>query len=134
MWWVPAGLWLVALTVCDMRCGRLPNVLTLPPAVVIVVAAGVAGQGAAAVAGGLALAGAYLVVHLAAPSGLGAGDVKLALGLGAWTGWCGAEAWLLAALGAPLGTVAAALLCRRRAVPHGPAMCAATALAVICAG
>lgn len=134
MWWIPAGLWLVALTVCDLRTRRLPNALTLPPAVVVVAAAWGAGQGGAAVAGGLALAGAYLVVHLMAPSGLGAGDVKLALGLGAWTGWCGAQVWLLAALAAPLGTVAAALLCRRRAVPHGPAMCAATALAVALVG
>ena len=49
--------------------------------------------------GGLALAALYLVVHLAAPSGLGAGDVKLALALGALTGALGAGVWTLAALG-----------------------------------
>jgi len=65
------------------------------------------------------------------PAGMGAGDVKLALGLGALTGCFGADVWLLAALGAPLLTAVIAMLRRAgTAVPHGPSMCVASAGAV----
>jgi leader peptidase (prepilin peptidase)/N-methyltransferase len=65
---------------------------------------------------------------------MGAGDVKLAIGLGALTGSFGAEVWFLAAIGAPLltavlGTVAW-LGWSAKAVPHGPSMCLASAAAV----
>jgi leader peptidase (prepilin peptidase)/N-methyltransferase len=50
--------------------------------------------------------------------------------VGALAGAFGPDVWLLAALGAPVLTAAAGLLARRRALPHGPAMCAATAAAV----
>ncbi|WP_460867013.1 prepilin peptidase, partial [Rhodococcus aerolatus] len=99
-----------------------------------------AGRGWPALLGALALAGPHLLVHLVHPRGLGAGDAKLALGLGAAAGACGPDAWLLAALGAPLltGLAAAVLLgLRGRArcteLPHGPSMCAATCLAVVAA-
>ncbi len=122
--------WAVALSVVDLRERRLPNVLTLSGAAVITAGAAVAGRGAAALLGGLALAALYLVVHLAAPAGLGAGDVKLALALGALTGALGMGVWTLAALGAPLLTalagVAAVARGRGSAVAHGPAMCAAS--------
>ena len=130
--------WTVALSVIDLRQRRLPNVLTLSGAAVITIGAAVAGRGAPALLGGLALGGLYLIVHLVAPSGMGAGDVKLALGVGALTGALGVGAWTLAALGAPLLTalagVAAVLRgrgaalshCRGAAVPHGPAMCVAS--------
>jgi leader peptidase (prepilin peptidase)/N-methyltransferase len=75
-------LWMGALTVCDIRHRRLPNALTLPGAGAILLAAAVAGRGLPALAGAAALAGTYLLVHLVAPAGMGAGDVKLALGLG----------------------------------------------------
>ena len=41
---------------------------------------------------------------------------------------------LVAALGAPLLTALAGLVLRRRVLPHGPAMCLATAVAVGCIG
>ena len=122
--------WTVALSVIDLRQRRLPNVLTLSGAAVITAGAAVAGRGAPALLGGLALGGLYLIVHLVAPSGMGAGDVKLALGVGALTGALGLGAWTLAALGAPLLTalagVAAVLRGRGAALPHGPAMCVAS--------
>ena len=122
--------WTVALSVIDLRQRRLPNVLTLSGAAVITIGAAVAGRGAPALLGGLALGGLYLIVHLVAPSGMGAGDVKLALGVGALTGALGVGAWTLAALGAPLLTalagVAAVLRGRGAALPHGPAMCVAS--------
>ena len=122
--------WALALSVIDLRERRLPNVLTLTGAAVIPVGATVAGRGAAALLGGLSLGVVYLVVHLAAPSGLGAGDVKLALGLGALTGALGVGVWTLAALGAPLLTALVGAVSAVRgsggAVAHGPAMCAAS--------
>jgi leader peptidase (prepilin peptidase)/N-methyltransferase len=122
--------WMAALSVIDLRERRLPNVLTLPGAAVIVVAAVVCGRGLPALVGAVALAGAYLVVHLIDPAGMGAGDVKLALGLGALTGAFGVEAWMVAALGASLLTAVAGLVSHRRSVPHGPSMCVAAALAL----
>ena len=122
--------WAAALSVVDLRERRLPNVLTLSGAAVTTAGAPVAGRGVAALLGGPALAALYLVVHLAAPSGLGAGDVKLALALGALTGALGAGVWTLAALGAPLLTALAGAVAvlrgRGSAVAHGPAMCAAS--------
>ena len=43
-----------------------------------------------ALAGAAALAGLYLLVHLVAPAAMGAGDVKLAIGLGGLAGCFGA--------------------------------------------
>ncbi|WP_156690451.1 A24 family peptidase [Mycobacterium sp. Marseille-P9652] len=123
-------LWMSALCVCDVRHRRLPNALTLPGAGAILLAAGLAGRGLPASAGAAALAGLYLVVHLLSPAGMGAGDVKLALGLGGLAGCFGAGVWFLAALGGPLLTGVVAALCRARVVPHGPSMCVATAAAV----
>ena len=86
-----------------------------------------------ALAGAAALAGVYLLVHLVAPAAMGAGDVKLAIGLGGLTGCFGVDVWFLAALAAPLLTA----LVRRwsrggaRTVPHGPSMCLATAAAAV---
>jgi leader peptidase (prepilin peptidase)/N-methyltransferase len=125
-----ALLWAVTLTVFDVRHRRLPNSLTLPGAVVVVGVALVGGRGLPALAGALGLAALYLVVHLVVPGGLGAGDVKLALGVGGLTGAFGPDVWLLAALGAPVltATLAVGVAARNRTatVPHGPSMCVAS--------
>ena len=132
-----AVAWLAALTLYDISQRRLPNALTLPGAVIVLITAALAGRGAAALFGAVALGTLYLVVHLSAPSAMGAGDVKLAIGVGALTGAFGVDAWILAALAAPLLTAVwgiIALLTRsagtRDTVPHGPSMCAATVAAV----
>lgn len=127
-------VWLAALSLYDLRQRRLPNALTLPGAVVVVVGAGVAGHGMAALGGATALAVVYLAVHLSAPAAMGAGDVKLAIGVGGLAGCFGAEVWLLAALAAPLLTALVGAGLRWRGVPtvpHGPSMCVATAGAVV---
>jgi leader peptidase (prepilin peptidase) / N-methyltransferase len=136
---VCALAWLVALSVYDIRLRRLPNWLTLPGAAVIIVEAAVHGHGAAAILGAVALFAVYAVVHLVSPAAMGAGDVKLAIGIGALTGTFGTDFWVLAALGAPLLTAVCGVfaLAREsaRTVPHGPSMClaalTATALAVV---
>ena len=124
-------VWLVALCVYDVRERRLPNWLTLPGAVAVIVFAAVAGRGLPAVVGAAALGALYPAVHAVAPTAMGAGDVKLALGVGGLGGYFGIDVWLLAAVAAPLLTAVWALveLARRgaRTVPHGPAMCVATA-------
>ena len=129
-----AGLvigWLALLSAHDLRHRRLPNMLTLPGAVFILGAATVAGRGVPALLGAFALGLLYLVVHLIDPAALGAGDVKLAVGLGALTGAFGPQVWLLGAFGAVLLTaIAGVVVVLSRggsAVPHGPSMCAASA-------
>ena len=126
---VCALVWLVALSVYDIRERRLPNWLTMPGAAVIIAVAAVHGRAAAAVLGAVALFAVYAVVHLVSPAAMGAGDVKLAIGIGALTGTFGGDVWVLAALGAPLLTAmwAVVALVRRsaRTVAHGPSMCLA---------
>jgi leader peptidase (prepilin peptidase) / N-methyltransferase len=126
--------WMVALTGYDIRQRRLPNRLTLPGFAVIMLVAAGSGHGPAAALGAGLLAAVYLLVHVAAPAAMGAGDVKLALGLGALTGCFGADVWLLAAIGAPLLTALVGVVARvgwsATTVPHGPSMCAASAAAL----
>lgn len=127
--------WMAVLSAYDIRQRRLPNWLTVSGfAVVMLVAAGL-GHSRAAAVGAVLLAVVYLVVHCAAPAAMGAGDVKLALGLGALTGCFGAEVWLLAAIGAPLLTAVIGVVARLgwsvTSVPHGPSMCAASAVALL---
>ncbi|UXA09340.1 A24 family peptidase [Mycobacterium sp. SMC-2] len=119
-----------ALSIWDIRHRRLPNALTLPGAGVILLAAAAAGRGWPALAGAAALTATYLLAYAVAPAGMGAGDVKLAIGLGALAGRFGVGAWFLAALAAPLLTVTWGLLRGVREVPHGPSMCLATAAAI----
>ncbi|HJT93678.1 MAG TPA: A24 family peptidase [Mycobacterium sp.] len=128
-----AGLlaWLVALSAFDIRERRLPNCLTLPGAAVVLIVAVAAGRGVPALLGSAALFAVYLVVHLAAPAAMGAGDVKLAIGVGALTGSFGIDVWALSAFVAPLLTAAWAIVAVIRrtesTVPHGPSMCVAAA-------
>ncbi|MBB3752882.1 leader peptidase (prepilin peptidase)/N-methyltransferase [Mycolicibacterium sp. BK634] len=125
-----AVTWAAVLSVFDVRHRRLPNALTLPGAIAVLAVAGLNGRGLPALTGALGLAALYLVVHLAIPAGLGAGDVKLALGVGGLTGAFGPDVWLLAALGAPVLTglvgIVVAVRDRSATVPHGPSMCLAS--------
>lgn len=143
-WWLPVPIAVtllgVPLAAIDLRRRRLPDALTLTAIMVIAcamvaVAAGVgtAAVLGAAVAGGVGLTLAHLVVHLAAPGSLGAGDVKLAGSVGAVLGAIGWQAVLLGALlasGVVFVLATAARLLRRTAwrdgVPYGPGLLAAT--------
>ncbi|WP_330179871.1 A24 family peptidase [Nocardia sp. NBC_01503] len=100
-------LWCALLSYFDLRAHRLPNVLTLLGATVVLGYGFDTGRGTTAVLGALLLAVPYLLLHLCVPAALGAGDVKLAIGLGAATALGGAQTWVWAALAAPTLTALA---------------------------
>ncbi|MFI1199255.1 prepilin peptidase [Streptomyces sp. NPDC020883] len=126
----------VLLTLVDRRVQRLPDVLTLPLAGTAAAALGAVGwlTGATgswlrALLGGLALAACYLLLHLLNPTGLGLGDVKLALGLGVALGWYGWPTLITGGTaGLLIGALYAALLLlsrrtdRKATLPLGPFM------------
>jgi leader peptidase (prepilin peptidase)/N-methyltransferase len=133
-----------ALGVIDARSHRLPNSLTYPTttavAVLLLLAALAGGTWDAAgraLVGTVAVGGTYLLLHLVSPSGLGRGDVKLSVVLGAVAGWYGWSA-LVAAVLLPFllgGAVALALIVTRRAarstaIAFGPFMLLGTAAAI----
>ncbi|MBJ8345290.1 A24 family peptidase [Antrihabitans sp. YC2-6] len=131
-------LWCGLLVYFDVTRLKLPNVLTLSGAALVCGFGFADGRGTVVVIGGVLLAAIYLLVHLAAPTAMGAGDVKLALSLGGVAALGGPDVWLWAAILAPLGTATAGvvLLARNRrvgrtVVPHGPFMCGATLLALV---
>ena len=137
-WWlpVPAALaWLaVVLGATDLRHRRLPNALTLPayPAAALVMTVAVLAGAEPelllrAAAAAVLLLAVHAVVHLAAPSQLGAGDVKLAGVVGAVLG---AVSWPAVLLGPVIAAAVTAGLAvaNRNEAPHGPGLLLATLL------
>ena len=126
------SVWLITLSAFDIRHRRLPNVLTLPGAAIVLAGAVITGDGKGATLGAAALFAEYAAVHLVAPAAMGAGDVKLAIGVGALTGALGPDVWALAALLAAaltLGWSGVLLAWRSDAtVPHGVSMCVSAAV------
>ncbi|GAA3875247.1 A24 family peptidase [Saccharothrix violaceirubra] len=123
----------VPLAVVDLRCRRLPDVLTLPayPVVAaVVVATGADVVRAAACA--LLCFGANLIVHRRHPDSLGGGDVKLSGWLGAALGTVGWQALPVAAALSSLVTLSLRLSPTQRGptVAHGPGLVAGAWLAV----
>ncbi|PBC62077.1 prepilin peptidase [Streptomyces sp. Tue6028] len=124
----------VLLAVVDFRVQRLPDVLTLPLAGAALVLLGAAalvpehaGDWSTALYGALALGGAYFLLFLINPNGMGFGDVKLALGLGAVLGWYGWSVVLLATFAGFLfgglygmGLVVVRRAGRKTSIPFGP--------------
>ncbi|WP_257004238.1 A24 family peptidase [Streptomyces sp. SA15] len=95
VWLVLAPIGVLLATV-DFTVERLPDVVTLPLAAITLGLLGVAallpgtdGSWRSALFGSLALGAFCLVLFLINPAGFGFGDVKLALTLGAVTGWHG---------------------------------------------
>ena len=131
--WLPALLgvgWLaVAAGAVDLRHHRLPDALTLPalPLALLLLAPLGPEVVLRAGVGAVVAFAAYAAVHLAAPSALGAGDVKLAAPLGAvlaaasWAALVAAGV-VAALLSAVLAAVMLAMRGRGGAVPHGPSM------------
>jgi leader peptidase (prepilin peptidase)/N-methyltransferase len=117
---------LVVLTVVDIRTRRLPNGIVLPAAV-IVLAAHIAIAPERALEWVVASLGAFVLLLAGAliyPGGLGYGDVKLALLLGAALGWAVAAAFAVGFVAAGIAGVALIAVrgwsARKAAIPLGP--------------
>ena len=117
---------LVVLSVIDVESRRLPNGIVLPAAgIVLLTHVAVApDRWAAWVGAALGAAGFLLVFALAWPAGLGMGDVKLALLLGAALGGAILPALLLGTLAGAAAAVALLVRhgsrARRMTIPFGP--------------
>lgn len=123
--------WCVALCWYDVREHRLPNALTVPGALVACGAAcllGASGDWSGAIGAAIWTLVNGLVFLF---GGMGAGDVKLAPSLGVIVGLSGGVPMVLVAITIAAGATAAwAVLARRPAVAHGPAMCLAALTAL----
>ncbi|MCX5410402.1 A24 family peptidase [Streptomyces sp. NBC_00059] len=149
-----AAVWLllapvaVLLAVIDRRVHRLPDRLTLPLAGAAAVLLGCAallpehgGSWTSALLGGAALGGFYFLLFLINPTGMGFGDVKLALALGVALGWYG---WAVLCAGGFAGFLfgalyGAGLMLLRRAgrktgIPFGPFMIAGALVGLLFGG
>jgi leader peptidase (prepilin peptidase)/N-methyltransferase len=117
---------LVVLSAIDLEQRIIPNRIVLPAtAVVLAARIGLSpGRTVEWVGAALAAAAFLLLVHLFSPEGMGMGDVKLALLLGAGLG-------RFTAVGMLVGMVAAAVVAigllvregraaRKKAIPYGP--------------
>lgn len=139
----------VALAVIDLRCRRLPDLLTLPSypiaLTLLIVAAPFIHNGWSKVIHGLigmAVLGAfYLLLAFIYPAGIGWGDVKLSGVLGLYLGWCGARVFVsgvlagyLLAAAAGIGLIAARRATRKTPIPFGPFMLAGALAAILASG
>ncbi|GGP89247.1 prepilin peptidase [Streptomyces roseolilacinus] len=143
--WLLLAPFALLLAIVDRRVHRLPDHLTLPLAAAVPLLLGVAallpgraGSWRLSVLGALALGGAYLVLFLVNPNGMGFGDVKLAFPLGAalgWYGWpvllAGAFAGFLLGAAYGLGLIVRRRATRRSAIPFGPFMITGTLLGLL---
>ncbi|AWN24835.1 A24 family peptidase [Streptomyces sp. NEAU-S7GS2] len=125
-----------ALAVVDWHVHRLPDAVTLPMAgatLTLLAAAtllpGHNGSFTTAALGALVLAAGFLLLVLIHPTGIGLGDAKLALSVGAVLGWYGwinllAVTFLVSLIGALCGIALLVLrrVDRRTAMPLGPMM------------
>lgn len=128
----------VALAFIDLEHRRVPNVIVLPStaAAVLWVAGAALAEGdprmlVESIASGAAAFVLLLVIALAAPGGMGMGDVKLAAFIGVVCGRFGWEALVLAIFsgfvaGGVVGTVLLAVgrAGRKTTIPFAPMLCA----------
>jgi leader peptidase (prepilin peptidase) / N-methyltransferase len=134
----------VAASAADLITRRLPDRLVLPsvPATaalmaVAALAAGHPGWLGGAAAGAAGLAGFLFVMHLISPGGMGFGDVKFGLILGAMLGWLHPLLAVYGLLAASLlgslvgGAIALARRDRKLAIPFGPFLAAGTVIALV---
>ena len=123
----------IVAAVIDMRTGHLLNGIVLPASLLVLGLAFRAGRIEGALLGALLLGLPLLVAHSARPDGLGFGDVKFGIFLGAGIGVVAAPLVVPAYL---LAAVAHAVTCvvRRaqgRLIPFGPALAGASIIAVV---
>ncbi|GAA1735482.1 A24 family peptidase [Luedemannella helvata] len=151
-WTLVALCWLalagVTMAFVDVAVHRLPDPLTLPTYLGLLMLLGVAalvggeaGRWGAAFLAGLGVAAFYFVLVLISPAGMGLGDVKLGLSTGTALGWAG---WTVAVYGAAFGILigglaSLVLLATRRVgrkdeLPHGPFMLIGALVMVLAVG
>lgn len=133
-----AAVWSGILMVTDLRTRRLPNLLTLPAAL-LAVAWFAWHSNIGALCGALAWWALCVVPGWASHRlTIGGGDAKLSVSLGAIASACGGcIGWYVAVGCASVVTLALAThpRCRRqRAIPHGPGMLIGTWLSVLLLG
>lgn len=151
-WILPALLAFAAsatvLTLVDLAEKRLPNAVVFPTLGVVGVlllpptwAGGAWWPLLWAFAGAAGMFALYFLLALIAPSGMGMGDVKLALVIGLLLGWFGLSAWLVGLLAAFLigGLLAIIALVLRRvtlrgSIPFGPSMLMGAVISVLFVG
>jgi leader peptidase (prepilin peptidase) / N-methyltransferase len=134
--WACAQVVLVALAAIDVAIRRLPNVLTVPTAIVALLLRAIFERdhlAEVALAGVIAFA-AFFLLALLMRGGFGMGDVKLASMLGFLLGW---TVWQALVLGIIAGGVASILLLlARRAslrgtIAYGPHLALGGAIAIL---
>lgn len=130
---------LLALLLCaatDLLSYRVPNAITYPGAALALSAAAVlpGGDAASSLAAALLAGGALLAVAVVTRGGMGLGDVKLAVLIGAALGLSGAfQALALGIFAAGvimLAALLAGLVSRKQALPYAPFL-SAGAIAVV---
>jgi leader peptidase (prepilin peptidase) / N-methyltransferase len=123
----------VIAAIVDMRTGRIPNAVTRVTAALALAAAGCTGAEAGAALGAVTVGGTLFALYLLTlGAGIGLGDVKLGVAIGAG---CGPLPGILALAAAFVagGAYGAWLLATRRArrgaaIPFGPFLAAGTLL------
>jgi leader peptidase (prepilin peptidase) / N-methyltransferase len=115
---------LVVVSATDLEHGVVPNVVVVPAAAVVLVARTLIDPSLQWAAAALGAAGLLFALTVVYPAGMGMGDVKVALLLGAMLGWYVPVALLVAVFAA---LVPAAVLlarggpaARKRAIPFAP--------------
>jgi len=127
----------------DVRQRRLPDVLTVPGALVSIatVVPVAAAEGTAVgvdvvtsvALGAAAFAGPLLVLHLVSPAGMGFGDVKAGVALGTAIGLIDTASSLVGLFVGSLIATSAGLVTRQRHVPFGPSLVIGAAVALVIA-
>jgi leader peptidase (prepilin peptidase)/N-methyltransferase len=134
--WAAAELLLVFLAAFDIATRRVPNRITLPTAIVVVILRAALAHSALVetlAAGAIAFA-VFLVIAVVARGGLGMGDVKLAGLIGLLLGTGALPALFL---GVIVGGVASAAVLlthrgeRGRAIAYAPYLCFGGAVAIV---
>jgi leader peptidase (prepilin peptidase)/N-methyltransferase len=120
----------------DARTGRIPDVVSVTTAAIVLFASVLAGTLGAALAGAICAGAALLLLHVATRGrGLGLGDVKLAVAIGAALGTTSGLVALGIAFvaGAAYGVVLLVLgrAGRRSALPFAPFLALGTAVAAV---
>jgi len=128
---------LAVLAVKDLETRRIPNVIVLPAAAIVLAAVAVLRPSHAleALVAALAAAAFFVIPSIVTKGGVGLGDVKLALLLGAALGRGVAEALLLGCLAASVAGIVLLVRhgssARKTALPFAPFLALGAVLAVV---